>query len=101
MQGVIPECRMFSDNGNMVPPTQRLDGHWVGNRGASPDTGVIATTFTHDEAKALTSPEYEDDDSVYAYPDFNSLGFEYGHVKCGTFPDNVRVTGAVLPDGVQ
>merc|ERR1712193_332669 len=44
------------------------------------------------EAKKISNPEYEDDDSVYKYDDFGFLGFDLWQVKGGTIFDNVIIT---------
>merc|ERR1711967_144511 len=47
------------------------------------------------EAKKIANPEYEDDDSVYKYADFGSIGFDLWQVKGGTIFDNVIITDDV------
>merc|ERR1740130_2152448 len=44
------------------------------------------------EAKKIANPEFEDDKSVYAFPDFGFIGFDLWQVKGGTIFDNVIVT---------
>merc|ERR1711907_683084 len=39
----------------------------------------------------MGNPEYEDDDSVYKFPDFGFIGFDLWQVKGGTIFDNVIV----------
>merc|ERR1712057_60057 len=43
------------------------------------------------EAKKIDNPEYEDDNSVYKYPEFGFIGFDLWQVKGGTIFDNVIV----------
>merc|ERR1719375_2146845 len=38
------------------------------------------------------NPEYEDDDSIYAYDDFGFIGFDLWQVKGNTIFDNVIIT---------
>ena len=44
------------------------------------------------EAKKIANPEYKDDDALYKYSDFGSLGFDLWQVKGGTIFDNIIIT---------
>jgi len=44
------------------------------------------------ESKKIANPEFEDDKSVYSFPDFGFIGFDLWQVKAGTIFDNVIVT---------
>merc|ERR1712190_565507 len=45
--------------------------------------------------KRISNPAYEDDDSIYKYPDFGFIGFDLWQVKGGTIFDNVIITDDV------
>merc|ERR1712185_396584 len=47
------------------------------------------------EAKKISNPAFEDDDSVYKYDDFGFIGFDLWQVKGGTIFDNVIITDDV------
>merc|ERR1719424_2372702 len=47
------------------------------------------------EAKKIANPEFEDDKSVYSFPDVGFIGFDLWQVKGGTIFDNVIVTDDV------
>merc|ERR1711879_897917 len=64
-------------------------GEWMGKRISNPAYKGIW------EAKKIANPEYEDDDAVYKYPDFGSLGFDLWQVKGGTIFDNIILTDDV------
>merc|ERR1712134_38998 len=40
----------------------------------------------------IANPEYEDDDSLYAFEEFGFIGFDLWQVKGGTIFDNVIIT---------
>merc|ERR1711862_747279 len=47
------------------------------------------------EAKKISNPEYEDDDSVYKYDDFGFVGIDLWQVKAFTIFDNIIITDDV------
>merc|ERR1711879_893133 len=64
-------------------------GEWMGKRISNPAYKGIW------EAKKIANPEYEDDDAVYKYPDFGSLGFDLWQVKGGAIFDSIIITDDV------
>merc|ERR1712056_16913 len=64
-------------------------GEWYGKRISNPAYKGIW------EAKKIANPEYVDDNEVYKFADFGSIGFDLWQVKAGTIFDNVIVTDDV------
>merc|ERR1711865_590321 len=61
-------------------------GEWKAKRISNPEyIGVW-------EAKKIDNPEYVDDDEVYKFAEFGSIGFDLWQVKGGTIFDNIIIT---------
>merc|ERR1739838_813548 len=61
-------------------------GEWKAKRISNPEyLGVW-------EAKKIDNPEYIDDDEVYKFAEFGSIGFDLWQVKGGTIFDNIIIT---------
>jgi len=61
-------------------------GDWKAKRISNPEYKGVW------EAKKIDNPEYEEDDEIYAFPEFGFIGFDLWQVKGGTIFDNVIIT---------
>merc|ERR1711968_342555 len=62
------------------------DGEWEAPMKDNPDYKGEGSV------KRISNPEYEDDDSLYAFEDFGFIGFDLWQVKGGTIFDNIIIT---------
>merc|ERR1712138_302132 len=47
------------------------------------------------EAKLIDNPKFVDDDKLYSYPKFSTVGIDVWQVKSGTIFDNILLTDDV------
>merc|ERR1711924_575098 len=47
------------------------------------------------EAKLIDNPKFVDDDKLYSYPKFSTVGIDIWQVKSGTIFDNILITDDV------